>query len=60
MIIAALSEFIYWCSPTFFGGTQEFDRLLWNKLVLSLVSLALLAVVTWMIGVFVEKPVTSA
>lgn len=60
LIIAALSEFIYWCSPTFFGGTREFDRLLWNKLVLSLVSLALLVVVTWMIGVFVEKPVTSA
>lgn len=60
LIIAALSEFIYWCSPTFFGGTREFDRLLWNKLVLSLVSLVLLAMVTWMIGVFEEKPVTSA
>lgn len=55
LIIAALSEFIYWCSPTFFGGTQEFDRLLWNKLVLSLVSLALLGVLVWMIGVFQEK-----
>ena len=55
LIIAALSEFIYWCSPTFFGGTKEFDRLLWNKLVLSVVSLALLGVVVWMIGVFGER-----
>lgn len=55
LIIAALAEFIYWCSPTFFGGTQEFDRLLWNKLVLSVVSLVLLGVVVWMIGVFGES-----
>ncbi|HEY6248636.1 MAG TPA: hypothetical protein VI685_01680, partial [Candidatus Angelobacter sp.] len=60
LIIAALSEFIYWCSPTFFGGTREFDRLLWNKLVLSLVSLALLVVVVWMIEVFKEKTVISS
>jgi len=59
LIIAALSEFIYWCSPTFFGGTREFDRLLWNKLILSLVSLALLMVVIWMIRVFEEKPAIS-
>jgi len=60
LIIAALGEFIYWTSPTFFGGTQEFDRLLWNKLVLSLVSLALLGVVVWMIGVFGEdRPATE-
>lgn len=55
LIIAALSEFIYWCSPTFFAGTREFDRLLLNKLVLSVVSLALLGVVVWMIGVFSER-----
>ena len=59
LIIAGLSEFIYWTSPTFFGGTQEFDRLLWNKLVLSLVSLMLLGVVAWMIGVFGEKEAVS-
>ncbi|HEY6350269.1 MAG TPA: hypothetical protein VI636_12750 [Candidatus Angelobacter sp.] len=59
LIIAALCEFIYWCSPTFFGGTREFDRLLWNKLILSLVSLVLLLVVIWMIRVFEEKPVIS-
>lgn len=55
LIIAAFSEFVYWCSPTFFGGTHEFDRLLWNKLVLSLVALALLGVVVRMIGVFGEN-----
>lgn len=46
--IAAFSEFIYWTSPTFFGGGgQEFQKLLLNKLVYSLLSLALLVAVAW-------------
>jgi hypothetical protein len=46
--IAAFSEFIYWTSPTFFGGGgQEFEKLLMNKLVFSLLSLALLIGIAW-------------
>jgi hypothetical protein len=41
--IAAFSEFIYWTSPSFFGGNvREFDRLLTHKLILSAVSVVLL------------------
>lgn len=55
LIIAALSEFVYWTSPTFFGGTREFDRLLWNKLLFSLISLALLFAVIWSNRTFTDK-----
>ena len=60
LLIVAFSEIIYWTSPTFFGGgMQEFDRLVANKLTLSVVSLALLAFVIRLLGVFTEeaKPV---
>ena len=62
LIIAALAEFIYWTSPTFFGGTREFDRLLWNKLLFTLVSLVLLIIVIWINRVFATKdqPAASA
>lgn len=44
--IAAFAEFVYWTSPSFFGGNvREFDRLLLNKLLLSIASLALLGAV---------------
>src|SRR5262249_12279979 len=55
LIIAGLSEFIYWTSPTFFGGTHEFDRLLWNKLLLTLLSLVLLLLVMWFNRVFANQ-----
>jgi len=55
LVIAALSEFIYWTSPTFFGGTHEFDRLLWHKLVLSLISLLLLIIVIRINHVFADR-----
>lgn len=55
LLIAGFSEVIYWTSPTFLGAvTREFDRLLVNKLVLSLVSLALLAVTIRLLGAFGE------
>jgi len=55
LLIAGFSEFIYWTSPTFLGPvTREFDRLLVNKLVLSLVSLALLGVTIRFLGAFSE------
>lgn len=60
LLIAAFSEFIYWTSPTFIGATREVDRLLANKLVLSIVSLALLAGVIWFLDIFAEKERGSA
>jgi hypothetical protein len=43
--IAAFSEFIYWTSPNFVGGTAEFDRLLTQKIIFSVLSLMLLVVI---------------
>ena len=60
LLIAAFSEFIYWTSPTFIGATREFDRLLVNKLVLSIVALALLAGAIWFLNIFAEKEQGSA
>lgn len=55
LVIAGFSEIIYWTSPTFLGAvTKEFDRLLVNKLALSLVSLALLALTIRMLRAFSE------
>jgi len=57
LLIAAFAEFIYWTSPTFFGGgIREFNRLLVNKLVFSIVSLALLSAVIRFLDIFAEKP----
>lgn len=53
-LITGFSEFIYWTSPTFLGVTREFDRLLLNKLVFSLVSLVLLGIGIHLLGVFSE------
>jgi hypothetical protein len=53
LLIVAFSEFIYWTCPTFIGPTtREFDRLLVNKLTLSVVSVLLLAFVIQLLGVF--------
>jgi hypothetical protein len=60
LLIAAFSEFIYWTSPTFIGATREFDRLLVNKLVLSIVALALLVGAIWFLDIFAEKEQGSA
>ena len=55
LIIAGFSEFIYWTSPTFIGATREFDRLLANKLALSVVSFVLLLAAIWLLGIFSDK-----
>lgn len=56
LLISSFSEFIYWTSPTFFGpNTHEFDRLLVNKLVLSIIVLALLLVAIQLNGIFLEE-----
>jgi hypothetical protein len=54
-LIAAFSEFIYWTSPTFVGGTREFDKLLGNKFVFSVMSLILLVVVIWFLQIFADE-----
>lgn len=55
LLIAAFSEFIYWTSPTFIGSTREVDRLLANKLTLSIVSLVLLVGAIWLLEIFAAK-----
>jgi hypothetical protein len=57
LLIVGFSEIIYVTTPTFIGAsaTQEFDRLLANKLVLSLASLVLLASVLRLLRVFDEE-----
>ena len=55
LLIVAFSEFIYWTSPTFLGTTREFDKLLENKFVFSLVSLMLLMVVIWFQRIFADE-----
>ena len=56
LVIAGFSEFIYWTSPTFFGPTtREFDRLLGNKLVFSLLSFVLLIAVIWLQRIFTDR-----
>jgi len=52
LLIVGFSELIYWTSPSFISPTIEFDRLLVNKLVLSVVSLAVSAVTIWLLGAF--------
>ena len=55
LVIAGFSEIVYWTSPTFlFSATREFDRLLVNKLVLSVVSVVCLGLAIRMLGVFSE------
>lgn len=55
--IAAFSEFIYWTSPSFFGGNvREFDRLLTQKLILSAVSVVLLVGVIRIQEIFADGP----
>jgi hypothetical protein len=48
-IIAGFSEMLYWTSPSFFSdSTIEFSVLLINKIIFSLVTLALLIVVAYL------------
>jgi len=55
--IAAFAEFIYWTSPSFFReNVREFDRLLTQKLLLSVVSVVLLAAVIKIQGIFADPP----
>jgi len=57
LVIAGFSEIIYWTSPTFLGvgSTHEFDRLLVNKFVFSVVSLVALTAAIWFLDIFVDK-----
>jgi len=56
LLIVGFAEFIYSTCPTFLGSnTHEFDRLLVNKLALSVVSLVLLVVVIWLNRIFTNE-----
>jgi hypothetical protein len=57
LLIIGFSEIIYWTTPTFFGGgIQEFDRLVQNKLALSVTSVVILGLVVRLLAVFEEGP----
>jgi hypothetical protein len=61
LLISSFCEFIYWTSPTFLGpNTHEFDRLLVQKLVFSIVVLALLLVAIRLNGIFLEERKSSS
>ncbi len=60
LLIAAFAEFICWTSPSFLGNGREFDRLLVNKLVLSVLSLILLVAVIWRGRIFYDQGGQSA
>ena len=56
VLITGFSEIIYWTSPTFFGSaSREFDRLLVQKLVFSVLSLLLLVVVVVILRAFADE-----
>ena len=60
LVITAFCEVIYWTSPTFLGpATHEFDRLLVNKLFLSILSLGLLFVVIRLQNIFSQTEVSA-
>jgi hypothetical protein len=55
LLLAGFAEMIYWTCPQVIGwGTREADRLLFNKLVFSAISLAILGVGIVAIGAFQE------
>ena len=50
-LVVAFSEMIFWSSPPYFGGwSPEIERLLYNKLILTWVSLILLFAASFIIG----------
>lgn len=56
LLTVGFAEVIYWTSPSFLGtATREFDRLLLNKLVLSVLSLVLLGLAIQFLEVFTEE-----
>jgi hypothetical protein len=59
LLILAFAVMIYWTSGTSNGFSwyhlREYDRLLINKFVFSLISIALLFVVIWYCGIFAEN-----
>jgi hypothetical protein len=60
LLIVGFSEIIYWTTPTFFGGgIQEFDRLVENKLALSVVSVVILGLTLRLLNVFEEDRRTT-
>lgn len=59
-LIVGFSEMIYWSSPSYFTGrSQEFERLLDNKLFLAWTSLVLLIVVGYVTATLRRREPTS-
>jgi hypothetical protein len=50
ILIVGFGEMVYWTSPTFFGSGVEYNRLLNNKVILSIATLALLTVAGFITG----------
>lgn len=63
LMITGFAEMIWWCSPTFTQATAETERLLGNKLVLSITTMALLLLGSRFLGLLTnsegEKKQTS-
>jgi hypothetical protein len=55
LLFAAFSEMIYATSPSFFGSSTEFDRLLGNKLLFSALSLLLLLLTALLLKPVVDR-----
>ena len=57
-VIVGFSEMIFWASPSAyfpFLGSREFERLLHNKLVLALITFALLVAAFWVVEIAERK-----
>lgn len=55
VIILGFTEQIYWTSPTWFGNGVEYDRLLTNKFVFSLLTLILLITIGFLTDTLKNK-----
>lgn len=56
IFILGFGEKIYWTSPTFLGGSLEYERLLTNKIVLSAGTIIFLLVVAFLTDTLKQKP----
>ncbi len=50
ILITGFGELVYWTSPTFIGGSLEYERLLNNKILLSIATLILLIAAGFLTG----------
>jgi hypothetical protein len=55
ILITGFGEMVYWTSPSFFSGGMEYENLLNNKIVLSVITLVLLIFAGFYTGTLREK-----